>query len=400
MAPPPATPTPHRFLVPKRSQPHSETPSSQQFHATPRFTLHSTQRTGPSSSLTPFRHRATGRDVLIESSPPPLPSVDDVDDNEHGKHDHVYPGERYEQGYVKYDQDSVIDEDNVVQTSSPIRGVENDSEDDDRDEEKRIKRRRVSSSPSDIKIEESYSLPEREFELDVQMRDAVSDVESSFTEPSILEDDMVSDEGVLEHDTGESSARHREKRPLKSHQPTFQKAPRFKPSEIPEGAPHPEPLPDVFSPRRRGAKYVQGGLAAELRDWLVDVEAGTGSGLSTSVNAKRNEEWVMRIRVDGLHGMNKSARGMTVVVGRQVLDKKNDASDDDRGQNERENAVVEVLGSSTIRIILAGPGRLSGLGIGNDVRLGVLLGIARPTWEVVLDGLGRFGVACDWVVLR
>ncbi|KAI0183549.1 hypothetical protein EV127DRAFT_475057 [Xylaria flabelliformis] len=395
MAPPPATPTPHRFLVPKRSQPHSETPSSQQFHATPRFTLHSTQRTGPSSSLTPFRHRATGRDVLIESSPPPLPSVDHVDDND----DHINPGERYEQGYVKYDLDSVIDENNVVQTSSPIRVVESDSEDGDRDEEKRVKRRRISSSPPGINIEDSYPLPEGEFEPDVQMRDVVSDVESSFTEPSISEDDMASDEGVLKHDTGESSPSHRGKRPLKAHQPTFQKAPRFKPSEIPEGAPRPEPLPDVFSPRRRGAKYVQGGLAAELRDWLVDVEAGTGSGLSTSINAKRNEEWVMRVRVDGLHGMNKSARGMTVVVGRQVLDRKTDASDDDRGQDEKENA-VEVLGSTTIRIILAGPGRLSGLGIGNDVRLGVLLGIARPTWDVVLDGLGRFGVACDWVVLR
>ncbi|KAI1738974.1 hypothetical protein F4680DRAFT_466790 [Xylaria scruposa] len=391
MAPPPATPTPHRFLVPKRSQPHNETPSSQQFRATPRFTLHSTPRAGPSSSLTPFRHRATGRDVLIDSSPPPLPSVDYVDNNI------VNPGERYEQGYVEYDQDSVIDEDDVVQTSSPMRGVESDSEDGDMDEEKRIKRRRVSLSPPDIKIEESYSLPGGEFELDAQMRDAVLDVESSFTEPSISEDEMGSDEGVLKDDRGGSSPRHREKGSLKVHQPTFQKAPRFKPSEIPEGAPRPEPLPDVFSPRRKGAKYVQGGLAAELRDWLVDVEAGTGSGLTTNINAKRNEEWVMKIRVDGLHGMSKSARGMTVVIGRQVLDRKSDGSDDDRGQSEN---AVEVLGSHSVRLILAGPGRLTGLGIGNDVRPGVLLGVARPTWEVVLDGLGRFGVACDWVVLR
>ncbi|KAI1751757.1 hypothetical protein F4782DRAFT_504169 [Xylaria castorea] len=399
MAPPPATPTPHRFLVPKRSQPHSETPSGQQFHATPRFALHSTPRTGPSSSLTPFRHRATGRDVLIESSPPPLSRVGNVDDNEHGDHDHVNLGERYEQDYVEYDQDSVIDEDDVVQTSSPMRGVESDSEDGDRDEEKRVKRRRISSSPPGIKLEESYSLPEGEFELDVQMRDAVLDVESSFTEPSISEDDTDSGEGVLKDDTGESPSRHREKRPLKAHQPTFQKAPRFKPSEIPEGAPRPEPLPDVFSPRRKGAKYIQGGLAAELRDWLVDVEAGTGSGLMTSVNAKRNEEWVMRIRVDDLHGLNKCARGMTVVIGRQVLEQKSNVSGDGRSQDERKET-GEVLGSNTVRLILAGPGRLSGLGIGNDVRPGVLLGIARPTWEVVLDGLGRFGVACDWVVLR
>ncbi|KAG7289708.1 hypothetical protein NEMBOFW57_006084 [Staphylotrichum longicolle] len=31
---------------------------------------------------------------------------------------------------------------------------------------------------------------------------------------------------------------------------------------------------DIFSPQRRGAKYLPGGLAAELRDWLVDVKGG------------------------------------------------------------------------------------------------------------------------------
>ncbi|KAI0450252.1 hypothetical protein F5B21DRAFT_440189 [Xylaria acuta] len=393
MAPPPATPTPHRFLVPKRSQPRGETPSDQQFHATPRFTLHSTPRTGPSSSLTPFRHRATGRDVLIESSPPPLPRAGYVDD-----HDHVSPGERYEQGHVEYDQDSVVNEDDVVQASSPMRRLESDGEDGDSNEEKRVKRRRISSSPPDVGIEGSYSLPEGGSELDVEMRDTILDVESSFTEPSVSEDDIGSDEGVGEEDTGGFPPRHPEKRPLKAHQPTFRKAPRFKPAEIPEGAPRPEPLPDAFSPRRKGAKYIQGGLAAELRDWLVDVEAGTGSGLTTGLNAKRNEEWVMRIRVDDLHVMNRSIRGMTLVLSRQVLDSKSNAGGGDRTQGEREDA-VEVLGSNAIRLILAGPGRLSGLGVGNDVRPGVLLGIARPTWEVVLDGLGRFGVACDWVVI-
>ncbi|KAI8953173.1 hypothetical protein F4801DRAFT_598212 [Xylaria longipes] len=395
MAPPPATPTPHRFLVPKRSQPRSDTPSSQQFHATPRFTLHSTPRAGPPSSLTPFRHRATGRDVLIESSPPPLPRVRQVDDNGYGDHDHVGLGEEHEQGHAEYEQDSLIDEDDVAQASSPMRGVESDG---DSNEEKRVKRRRISSSPSGVGIEEPYSLAEGEFELDVEMRDTVVDIESSFTEPSISEDDIGSDEGVLGDGTG-GSPRHQEKRPLKAHQPTFQKAPRFKPAEIREGAPRPEPLPDAFSPRRKGAKYIQGGLAAELRDWLVDVEAGTGSGLTTGLNAKRNEDWVMRVRVEDLHGTNRTARGMTLVLGRQVLDSKSNDSNDDRSQCEREEA-TEVLGPNTVRFILAGPGRLSGLGIGDDVKPGVLLGIARPTWEVVLDGLGRFGVACDWVVLR
>lgn len=336
--------------------------------------------------------------MLIESSPPPLPRAGQAYENEHGDHDHVGLGKGYRQGHVGYDDDPVIDANDVVQESSPIRGVQSDSEDSDRDEEKRAKRRRISLSPPDVGIEESYSLPEGEFEPDVEMRDTVLDIGSSFAKPSISEDDIDPEERVLENETAGSSPRNLEKRPLKTHQPIFQKAPRFRPTEIPGGAPRPEPLPDAFSPRRKGAKYIQGGLAAELRDWLVDVEAGTGAGSMASISGKRNEEWVMRIRVDELHGVNRSARVMTLVLGRQVLDRKNNPSGDDGSQGAADEA-AEVLGSNIVRLILAGPGRLSGLGIGNDVRPGVLLGIARPTWEVVLDGLGRFGVACDWAVV-
>ncbi|KAI0912115.1 hypothetical protein F4823DRAFT_583298 [Ustulina deusta] len=403
------TPTPHRFLVPKRSQPRGETPkpafqpSSQQFQATPRFSLHSTPLKAPSSSLTPFRPRGTGRDVVIDSSPPPLPGADrldyaddDGDGDDDGDDDgRVRGDERYERSRIGYEQDSVIDEDEVVQASSPIR-MGSDDEDHDRDEERRAKRRRISISPPDVGIEESSSLPGIECEVDLEMQDIVQGIESSVSEPAMSENDVDVDD--IEN-TGATSAHYEEKQPSKAHQPTFQRAPRFKPAELPEGAPRPEPLPDAFSPRRKGAKYVSGGLAAELRDWLVDVEAGIGSGSAAGSGAKGDGEWVARIQVDDLCGTNGGTRGMTLVLGRQVLSSRANASGDRQAQGESEE-VVEVLGNNTFRLILAGPGRLSGLGVGNNVRPGVLLGIARPTWEVVLDGLGRWAVACDWVVLR
>ncbi|KAI1154617.1 hypothetical protein F4825DRAFT_163293 [Nemania diffusa] len=413
MAPPPATPTPHRFLVSKRSQPRNETPKpafqssgAQQFRATPRFSLPSTPRAraGPSSSLTPFRHRGTPRDVVIDSSPPSSPgpdSHDAHDDDDRLRVDDEYEGDRA----AGYEQELMVDDDDddvVVEESSPIRGAESDSEGrSSRNGGRRAKRRRISPSPSGIGIEEPPSLPETGSEPDVEMRDPGLDIESSFfSVPSLSEHELASDEEVPENDIedvgGEDSPRYQEKQlPKAAHQPTFQKAPRFRPAGIPEGAPRPEPLPDAFSPRRKGAKYIQGGLAAELRDWLVDVEAGIGSGSTTGPGAKRDEEWVARIRVDSLRSADRNARGMTLVLGRQVLDGKSGA-----GVNGESEEAVEVLGTNTIRLVLAGPGRLSGLGVGNDVRPGVLLGIARPTWEVVLDGLGRWGVACDWVVLR
>ncbi|KAI0407609.1 hypothetical protein F4802DRAFT_519005 [Xylaria palmicola] len=388
MAPPPATPTPHRFLVPGRSQPRGETPGDHQFQATPRFALHSTPRPGPSSSLTPFRHRGAGRDVVIDSSPPPLAGADHIDGTDHGDDDHGSVGSHYEQGRADYDRGCMIDGDDVVQASSPIRGAGSDDGDRDRSEERRVKRRRISSSPLGTKVDDR---------LDIDMRDTVLDIESSVTEPSISEEDMGSDRESLADGFDNmrgSPPEYHESQPPKTHQPKFHKAPRFRPAEIPESAPRPEPLPDVFSPRRKGAKYIPGGVAAELRDWLVNVEAGVSSGSTAGLHATRNEEWVARIRVDDVRGGHRSAQGMTLVMGRQVLD---DAGDGGRGRDESE-ANMEVLGTNTVRLLLAGPGRLSGLGAGTDVKPGALLCIARPTWEITLDAIGRWGVACDWVV--
>lgn len=304
---------------------------------------------------------------------------------------------------MNYEQDLAVYEDALVQGSSPNQGTESDGEDRNKSGGRRAKRRRISVSP--------FGEPDIGREMDVEMGDPLLDLETSFSEPSVAGEDLESDEEAPEDNTehigGFSSPTprpHQEKQASKTHQPTFQRAPRFKPAEIPEGAPRPEPLPDAFSPRRRGTKYIQGGLAAELRDWLVDVEAGidSGSGSTTASGAKRDGEWVARIRVDSLRGANGVARGMTLVLGRQVLlDGRANAigADDGRCQDASEEG-GEVLGTNTVRLVLAGPGRLTGLGVGNDVRPGVLLGIARPTWEIVLDGLGRWGVACDWVVLR
>ncbi|KAI1435218.1 hypothetical protein GGR50DRAFT_340860 [Xylaria sp. CBS 124048] len=409
MAPPPVTPTPRRFLVPKRSQPGTETPkpafqsSSQQFQATPRFSLHSASRAAPSSSFTPFR-RSLGHDVVIDSSPPPSTRpgyVGDIEDDS----DDCYEGQR-----ISYEGDILIEGDDVVQESSPVREAENMYADRDGDGERWTKRRRISVSPPCLWADRSSPVSGDQPELDVEMRDPALDIESSFPAPSISSNDVDPDTEVVPGEETESikgSPSHlSENYFTRSHQPTFQKAPRFKPAEISEDAPRPEPLPDAFSPRRKGPKYVAGGLASELRNWLVEVEAGNSAGLVANVAANHGEEWAARIHVDELRGGDGSARGTALILGRQVLyGRKKVAGEDAEGEREGREATeateaTEAPDANTVKLILAGPGRLSGLGIGNDVRPGMLLGIARPTWEVVLDGLGRWGVACDWAVLH
>jgi hypothetical protein len=375
-------------------------PGSQQFQATPRF---STPRARPSSSsFTPgFRHRGTARRDVIDTSSPPSRESTFADEN-----------------CLRHKEDSVINGD-VVQASSPIRNADGSYDSDENHEhhgqvkERRPKRRRLSLS-SDIEIQESPSNPVDERESDVEMRDThltgprdlVFDPEGAFTEPVVSPSRRDIGEAIaadrVENSRGGYNLQSGE-RPPTTQQPKFHKPPRFKPAEVPGAASPAEPLPDAFSPRRKGTKYIPGGLAAELREWLVDVEAGTGSGFGsgsmTSFIGKRGEEWVARIRVDELRGGYGSACGMTLVTGRVVLADTHDTHEEGQIQGENEKG-SEVLATNTVRVILAGPGRLSGLGVNYEVKPGSMISMARPTWEFVLDGLGRWGASCDWVVLR
>lgn len=154
----------------------------------------------------------------------------------------------------------------------------------------------------------------------------------------------------------------------------FKPPPQFKQPSATASLQPQYPLPDAFSPQRRGAKYVNGGLAGELRDWLVDVK-GVGDA-SEAVTATG-------IKAAGLADATPA---------RQVH------VDDVR----RGTAFYLVRGSGSdsdpIRVVLAGDGRLSGLAERrNVVRNGCAVMIHPPVWDVVLDGQ-TWTVACDWYV--
>lgn len=124
-------------------------------------------------------------------------------------------------------------------------------------------------------------------------------------------------------------------------------------------------LPDAFSPQRRGVKYLPDGLAAEVRDWLVELKGGDGSDGFGVTEA--------RFTVDDV----RSYPGMLLV----------------RGHREKEDAQGE-----TERLIIAGDGRITGLGGKNEVKKGSLVTIAPPAWDVNLDSEGKWTVGCDWFV--
>lgn len=141
-------------------------------------------------------------------------------------------------------------------------------------------------------------------------------------------------------------------------QPTFRAAPRFKPTE---GDPAAEGiLPAAFSPQRRGAKYLPNGLAAELQGWLSDVKRWDEDG-STGPGKEKFQVLVREVSEGG--------RRMYLV----------------RGAGEEE------------RYVLAGEGRLTGLGRRAVVREGSIVEVEGPVWEVELEG-GRWTVCCEWWV--
>jgi hypothetical protein len=161
-----------------------------------------------------------------------------------------------------------------------------------------------------------------------------------------------------------------------SSQATFLKPPRFRPPDPSEQAQaQSDPLPEQFSPHRRGHKYVPGGLAAEVRDWLVNIES------AISANQNKDDPWLVKLVVDEVSG--GTGVGMTLVRGTQI-------------QAITGGDMVESLG--VVKVILAGEG--AGVGLQKEIKVepGKRLGIKGPVWEVVIEG-ERWGVGVDWKVL-
>jgi hypothetical protein len=142
---------------------------------------------------------------------------------------------------------------------------------------------------------------------------------------------------------------------LQSLRPAFLKPPSVPPDTT-------EPLPEAFSPHRRGQKFVPGGMASEVRQWIVDATHATSHS-----HARRGAGDPSRVRVMECRGTTKD--GLLLV----------------RGSVEGKEA----------RLILPSAGKNKNA---SKLVQGDLLGIKAPSWEIELDG-STWVVAADWSVL-
>ncbi|SPJ75130.1 uncharacterized protein FTOL_04861 [Fusarium torulosum] len=346
MSPPPSTPTPRRFLLPKRGTQSSQTPTAlPRFHSTPRFA---------SSSVPRLTQARTGVDIE---------DVEEVGDHSQETSQHSSGDEDEQPTPKKHDllHDSIeIESDDSLPLqngSLAISDHESDTQEPgfiDREmstsprapyqsspiEEREAKRRRVSISPmlesSPLEEEDNYAPDGIQEEMHQRDRTPTQDSTQSIQDAIPVQD--------------ESKA---------LQQPTFRAPPRFKPVELDLTM---EGLPAAFSPQRRGAKYIAGGLAAELQGWLSEVKGWEGVVPATTLTTKVTVE---EIRPGRRMYLVKCHTGNT------------------QGK----------------RYLLAGEGKLTGLGQRMPVSVGSIVEVGQPVWDVELDG-EIWTVACDWGVSK
>lgn len=168
------------------------------------------------------------------------------------------------------------------------------------------------------------------------------------------------------------------------------------------------PLPETFSPSRKGQKYIPNGLASTLQGWIVET-ANTGYAAQmrdTVVRDREKDDGVkIRVRVSSMESGSRGSEdqgseGVECYPGGVVFVS---------GESEqRAVATYNVSRSSSlapstksddgvVRIMLAGQGGARGAG-GVRVRVGSLLGVRAPVWDVDVGG-EKWIVGVDWVVL-
>ncbi|KAI5462543.1 hypothetical protein BGZ63DRAFT_216870 [Mariannaea sp. PMI_226] len=348
MSRPPSTPAPRKFLLANRGSQSSQTPAGPpQFYSTPRF--------GSSSVLRSTQGRAR-RDIE---------DVEEVEDsNEKSSQEEEDEGANAgtRRGGVLADSieiESDPPDASYAGSDGGMDGEESDAESRDSIvpeslepfsrvhgssplQEREPKRRRVSISPI------PYSLPTESNPGASHVGEDDAEDEPSTGRQSPRSSSIESFENI--------GAVLSERRILQ--QPTFHAPPRFKPTEADN---EPDGLPAAFSPQRRGAKYLPDGLAAGLQGWLSDIKGWGGTDHASGGVSRVTAEEV------------RPGRRMYLVKGRA------------------EGATYSQ------RFLLAGEGKLTGLGRRAVVSVGSVIHVEQPVWDVKLEG-EIYTVCCNWSV--
>ena len=124
-----------------------------------------------------------------------------------------------------------------------------------------------------------------------------------------------------------------------------------------------EPLPDAFSPHRRRQRFLPGGMAAEVQQWIVEATQSFGQHRQSTTGTDMLQTIVLDTN-------GTSSRGIILA-----------------------NATA---GTKRVRLLLVGSGKIQST---SDVKQGDILIIKAPSWNIELKGESWI-IGVDWYVQR
>ncbi|KAF2020164.1 hypothetical protein BU24DRAFT_419743 [Aaosphaeria arxii CBS 175.79] len=158
------------------------------------------------------------------------------------------------------------------------------------------------------------------------------------------------------------------------------------------------PLPETFSPSRKGQKYIPNGLASTMQSWIIET-ASTGyqaQAKDTMPWSRDKDDGVkFKLRITetgGVSGNNGEVEcyngGWTMVKG-----------ETDVGLYNASRLLDNVAEDGSTYVLLAGKGGSRGAG-GIRVRVGSVVGLRPPFWDIDMGVDGRKCViGVDWLLL-
>ncbi|KAL2118538.1 hypothetical protein VTJ04DRAFT_8198 [Mycothermus thermophilus] len=440
---PPATPAPPRFVIkrPSTQQSQRQTPNppparpSSQFHATPRFTVSTPRPTPVSGGLTISTPALAFKSSTIRR---PRATQDIIDDSSPVSPEDGSPAA------------SPVAQDTLPEPIEPESSQVQQSPEEDIQDGRSPKRRRLSIPSEDGGTDPIISSQPAEPSDLGSLPDAPGDYIASFDTDSDGENgvkhlheggDDVAETSPVPSLPFPKRHRHRsissphtdseddhtrdndteENEPVLKHPPRPPPVPMFRTPAVPPASdnhhaprfvrrtdpddtaiPYPAnanvaAVADLFSPprparrQRVGAadRYVPGGLAAELRDWLVEAKGGVdGEGevkaASAVLGVTSPVGGAPRTRRVLVEEVSSGGVGLTLVVGRLL------------GDDVRLSVQLK-----KVKVILAGNGEADGLGAGTGGNLGpvrpsVVVAVAPPVWDVELGD--QWAVASRWEI--
>jgi len=124
-----------------------------------------------------------------------------------------------------------------------------------------------------------------------------------------------------------------------------------------------EPLPEAFSPHRRGQKFVPGGMAATVQQWVI--EAGQAAVQSRRSQAyMRGDDFISRVQIEEVKGEGPYVARAHTAEGEHV----------DMLLTRNANAAAQKV-----------------------VEVGTIIGSRAPTWVIEIEGRS-WAVGVDWKV--